>query len=72
MGASDGCPGSKRQCVEKDSAETTTQSLTFQTHTHTAKKFSGSFSISHVLNLHVEGKKQYVHKWLHRLTWISR
>jgi len=70
--ASAGSPGSKRQRVEKDATETTTQSLTFQANAHVAKKFSGSFSVSHILNLHVMGENQYVRKWLHQLTWVSR
>jgi len=50
----------------------TTHYLNPQPYTHVAEKFSGLFSISHVLNLHVEGENQYVHKWLHQLTLVSR
>ena len=39
--------------------KTTTHYLDPQPYTHVAKKFSGSFSISHVLNLYVEGENQY-------------
>ena len=57
-----GTSGNKRRRVQKNSTRETTQSLAIQAGTYAAEKFSDSFSVSHVLNLLVQGEKQYVHK----------
>ena len=56
MEASEVISGSKRQRTEKDSSKKTTQILAVQNGIYAAEKFSGLFSISHVLNLLVESE----------------
>jgi len=67
MDSSAGTSGRKRQRTQKNSGKTT-QTLSEQAGRYAGEKFSDSFSISHVLNLLVEGENRHVHKWLHRLT----
>jgi len=71
MDASAGTSSRKRQRTQKNSGKTT-QTLSEQAGRYAGEKFSDSFSISHVVNLLVEGEDHRVSKWLHRLTWISR
>ena len=56
MEASEVISGSKRQRTEKDASKKTTQILAVQNGIYTAEKFSGLFSISHILNLLIESK----------------
>ena len=56
MNGSVGTSGNKRRRVQKSSTGETTQSLAAQTGTYAAEKFSDSFTVSHVLNLLVQGE----------------
>jgi len=62
MNCGPGTSGSKRKRVQKNSTVEVTHSVADQAGTYAAEKFSDSFSVSHVLNLLVRGKGQYVHK----------
>ena len=62
MDASELASGEKRQRMEKDASKKTTQHLGVQHGIYAAEKFSGSFSVSHVLSLLVRSECGiYVH-----------
>ena len=62
MDGGSGTSGRKRRRVQKSSTRETTQSLAAQAGTYAAEKFSDSFTVSHVLNLLIQGENQYVHE----------